>query len=218
MAVYDLEEQEQISQIKAWWEQYGKYVTTIALAAALSSVGWQGYQWHQNKQASEAALLYHAVQQAAERGEAARAREAAGQVIERFSRSAYAEMAALVSAGAQFDAGDFQNARAHLEWLRNNSRDPMLKDIARLRLATVLLAEGEYAAALTALDGAPARGLEARYADLRGDALAAQGEYPRAADAWRAALEALAGSTSEGADSLAEVIRVKLESLESLES
>ena len=41
MAVYDLEEQEQISELKAWWAQYGNLVVTLAVVAALSSVGWQ---------------------------------------------------------------------------------------------------------------------------------------------------------------------------------
>ena len=44
MAVYDLEEQEQISELKAWWAQYGNFVVTLAVVAALASVGWQGYR------------------------------------------------------------------------------------------------------------------------------------------------------------------------------
>ena len=49
MAVYDLEEQEQISELKAWWAQNGKWITTLAVVAALASVGWQGWQWYQNR-------------------------------------------------------------------------------------------------------------------------------------------------------------------------
>lgn len=214
MAVYDLEEQEQISQIKAWWEQYGKYVTALAVTAAVASVGWQGFQWYQNKQANEAGGLYFAVQRAVEDGDAARAREATGQIIERHGKSAYAEMAALMSASAQFAAGDFRNARAHLEWLRTTTQDPVLRDIARLRLATVMLAEGAHAEALAQIEAAPAPSLAARFADLRGDILAEQGQVDQAATAYRAAIEALAAQPTDGADTLIDVIRVKLESLE----
>lgn len=214
MAVYDLEEQEQISQIKAWWEQYGKYVTALAVTAAVASVSWQGWQWYQNKQASEASGLYYAVQRAFEDGDAARAREATGQIIERHGKSAYAEMAALMSASAQFAAGDFRNARAHLEWLFTTTQDPVLKDIARLRLATVMLAEGVHAEALAKLDAPPQPSLAARFADLRGDILAEQGQYEQAASAYQAAMDALAAQPTDGADTLIDVIRVKLESLE----
>ena len=65
MAAYDLEEQEQISQIKAWWDTYGNLVTGIALAAAVAAVGWQGWNWYQGKQSGEASVLYAAVQKAA---------------------------------------------------------------------------------------------------------------------------------------------------------
>ena len=54
MAVYDLEEQEQISELKAWWAQYGNFVVTLALVAALTSVGWQAWNWYQNRNAGEA--------------------------------------------------------------------------------------------------------------------------------------------------------------------
>ncbi len=57
MAVYDPEEQEQISELKAWWAQYGTLVTTLAVVAALASVGWQGWQWYQNRNAAEAGAL-----------------------------------------------------------------------------------------------------------------------------------------------------------------
>lgn len=214
MAVYDLEEQEQISQIKAWWEQYGKLVTALALTAALASVSWQALRWYQNKQASEAGALYYAVQQAVEGGDAAKAREAAGQIIEHHAKSAYAEMAALMSASAQFAAGDHRNARAHLEWLRTNTKDPVLKDLARLRLATVMLADGSAADALAQLDGEPALSLKARFEDLRGDILAIDKRPDEAAAAYQAALEALRVGGGEGADTLTEVIRIKLESLE----
>ena len=66
MAVYDLEEQEQISELKAWWAQYGNLVVTLAVVAALASVGWQAWNWYQNRNAGEAGALYYAVQQAAE--------------------------------------------------------------------------------------------------------------------------------------------------------
>ena len=116
MAVYDLEEQEQISELKAWWAQYGNFVLTLAVLAALASVGWQAWNWYQNRNAGEAGALYYAVQQAVEKNEPQRAREAAGRLVGEHGGSVGAQLGALLSATMQFEAGDLVNARAQLEW------------------------------------------------------------------------------------------------------
>ncbi|THF59229.1 YfgM family protein [Pseudothauera rhizosphaerae] len=213
MAVYDLEEQEQISELKAWWAQYGKFVTALAVAAALASVGWQGWRWYQGKQAAEAGALYHAVQQAAEQGDTQKAREATGQLIAGYGGTAYAQLGALLSASVQFERGDLDNARAHLQWASAEGRDPALRDVARLRLATVLLQQGKHDEALAELAPAPATPFAARFADLRGDVLAAAGKPAEARAAYQAALDAIGNGTDGGA-TLREVVRVKLEALE----
>lgn len=215
MAIYDLEEQEQISELKAWWDQYGKFVTGIAVIAAVASVGWQGLTWYKNKQASEAGALYFAVQAAADRGEPARTREAAGQLIEKFPGTVYADLAAMLSATLQFAEGDPRNARAQLEWVAKHGNDAILRDLARLRLAAVMLDEGAGQDALKQLEQAPVEGLRFRFDDLRGDILALDGKPAEARKAYQAALDALiAQGASAGGDPLLEVIRVKLESLE----
>lgn len=215
MAAYDLEEQEQLSQIKAWWEQYGKYVTALIVAAAVGSVSWQGWKWYQDKQSGEAAALYFAVQQAAAEGEAARARDAAGQLVERHAGSPYASMGSLLSAAVQVDSGDQRNARAQLEWVANKGGDAVLRDIARLRLAVLLFDEGSHDEALAQLSAAPHATLAARYADLRGDILVAAGKREEARAAYTAALTALEGSAGQADGMARSIIRVKLEALES---
>ncbi|MGD9870933.1 MAG: YfgM family protein [Thauera sp.] len=212
MAVYDLEEQEQISELKAWWAQYGNFVVTLAVVAALASVGWQAWQWYQNRNAAEAGTLYYAVQQAAEQQDAQKAREAAGRLISEHGGSVSAQLGALLSAAMQFDAGDLDNARAQLEWAADKGSDPALRDLARLRLAAVLLQQGELDGALARLQAAPTAGYKARFDDLRGDVLAAQGKKDDARAAWQAAVDTLAGEGDEAA-ALREVVRVKLESL-----
>jgi predicted negative regulator of RcsB-dependent stress response len=213
MAVYDLEEQEQISELKAWWAQYGKLVTALAVAAAVASVGWQGWQWYQGRQAAEAGALYHGVERAAGEGDSQKARELTGKLIGNYGGTAYAQMAALLSASVQFERGDLDNARAHLEWASKDGRDPALRDIARLRLAAAMLQQGKLDDALKALDVPVAAPLQARFADLRGDVLAAQGKTAEARTAYRAALDAIANG-GEGAAALREVVRVKLDALE----
>lgn len=213
MAVYDLEEQEQISELKAWWAQHGSKVSTLAVVAALASVGWQGWQWYQNRNAAEAGAMYFAVEQAADRQDAQKARDAAGQLIGQQAGTAYAQLGALVSAGVQFDKAELDNARAQLEWAATSGKDPLLRDLARLRLAAVLLQKGEHDAALARLEAAPAEAYKPRFADLRGDVLAAAGRLSEARAAYQAAIDAF-GVADAPNNVLREVVRVKLESLE----
>lgn len=212
MAVFDLEEQEQISELKAWWAQYGKFVTAIAVVAAVASVGWQGWRWHQGGQSAEAGALYFAVQQAATQNDAQKARDLAGQLIGQYGRTSYAQLGALVSAGVQFGKGDLDNARTQLEWAAEKGGDATLRDLARLRLAAVLLQQGALDDALARLQAEPVKAYAARFADLRGDVLAAQGKPADARTAYQAAIDAL--GVEEDAATMREVIRVKLESLE----
>lgn len=214
MAAFDLDEQEQISELKAWWNQYGRLLTAVAVAAAIGSVGWQGFQYYKNRQATEAGAIYFIVQQAVARGDSQKTREAAGQLIERFGGTAYAEMAALASATIQLQAGDAKNARTPLEWILDKGKDPAIRDLARLRLAALLLDEGNFDAALQRLAAAPAPALKARFEDMRGDVLAASGKPADARTAYQAALDALALEAAEGGETLREVIRIKQQALE----
>jgi len=214
MAVYDHEEQELFARIKGWWEQYGTLVTSLVVAVAIGVVSWQGWQWYQGRQAAQASGEYFSLQQAIERGDVASVRDSAGALIEQYPRTFYAQMGALKSAAAQFEQGDARNAQAHLEWLAENGTDAAMRDIARLRLAAILLDEGEYDQALAQLDDAPVQALVARFEDVRGDILNARGNVDRAREAYERALNVLMMSDSQNAQALREVVTIKLDSLE----
>jgi predicted negative regulator of RcsB-dependent stress response len=213
MAAFDLEEQEQISQIKGWWEQYGKLVTALAVAAALASVGWQGWNWYKGKQGAEASALYDVLQKAAAERNAQKAREATGMLIEKYSGTAYADMAALLSAKVQSEAGDLKNARVPLAWAADKANDPAMRGLARLRLATVMLDDKAYDEALAQLQSPPDESFAARYADLKGDILVAQGKPDDARLAYKAAVDALGAATKIEAVTLREIAQAKLDAV-----
>ncbi|MDP2792824.1 MAG: tetratricopeptide repeat protein [Sulfurisoma sp.] len=193
MAVYDLEEQEQLDELKTWWKLHGNLVTAVVVAVAAAALAWQGWNWWQRQQTAEASALYMGVQQAAARNDAKRARELAGELIDKYSLTAYAGMAAMLSGRAQFDAGDIKTAKAQLQWAAENAKDEALRDLARLRLATVLLDEKAYDEAMKQLAAEPAAASFApRFSEARGDVLVAQGKPAEAKAAYEAALARLA--------------------------
>jgi predicted negative regulator of RcsB-dependent stress response len=212
MAVYDLEEQEQLAELKAWWAQWGNLITGVVAAVAVASVGWQGWQWYQRSQSAQAGALYAMVQKAASEDDVAGVRQATGQIIENHGRSAYASLAAMVSAQMQAAAGDRENAALALEWVMDNADLAVTRDIARLRLAAVKLDMGDAAAAEALLAEAPAAALTVRHEDLRGDVLAAAGKIDAARAAYDKALAAADADLVAG-DRSSEIIRLKRDAL-----
>lgn len=208
MAHYDLEEQEQIDTLKTWWKMYGNLVTGLVMAASLAVVGWQGWNWYQGGQSAKAAAIYGVLEQAAAAGDAQKVKAAAGELAEKFGRTAYASLGAMVAAKQSFDAGDLKTAKAQLIWVAENGKNEV-RDLARLRLAAVQLDEQAYDEALKQLEAAHAAAFDARFLELKGDVLTAQGKKAEARTAYKSALEKMADKPSASR----ELLQQKLDSL-----
>jgi len=211
MAHYDLEEQEQIDSIKTWWKMYGNLVTGVILAGSLAVIGWQGWNWYQRSQSAQASAIYGVLEQAVAARDAQRVKAAAGELTEKFGGTSYAALGALIAARQSFEAGDLKTAKAQLSWAADKGKDE-IKDLARLRLASVLLDEKAYDEALKQLESAHAAAFAARFLELKGDVLAAQGNKPEARIAYKSALDK--GEAREGRGGAGrELLRQKLDSL-----
>lgn len=187
---YDLEEQEQLASLKAWWNQYGNLTSWVLIAALSAYSGWTGWNYYQRNQALQASQLYDELQHALAAKDAAKVLRAAGDMQARFGSTAYAPMSALTAAKSAFDAGDLKNAKAQLEWVAEHGSDAF-KAIAALRLAGVLLDEKAYDGALKALAGATLPQFAGAVADRRGDILVAQNKLAEARAAYQAAIAAM---------------------------
>src|SRR6185503_1835009 len=108
----DLEEQEQVEELKAWWKQHGGLITAVVLAVALGFAGWQAWRWYQSSQASQASMLYETLAKAAQANDAKALRDAAGTLVESYPRTLYASMGAMVAARYYFDRSDLKTAKA----------------------------------------------------------------------------------------------------------
>ncbi len=197
MAAYDLDEQEKLGDLKAWWSRYGNYVTGAITVVALVIAANQGWKWYSSKQANEASTLYFALSDAVTKNEAAKVKDASAQLIEKFAGTGYAPRGALLAAKSAFDAGDLPTAKAQLEWVVANSKEDELKGIARLRLAAVLLDQKQYDAALAALDGKHSEAFAGLFLDMKGDIYNLQGKIADAKTAYEAALPKLDSKGSQ---------------------
>lgn len=191
MAVYNLEEQETIDALKAWWKQYGNLVSLAVTAVCLVIIGYQGWNWYQSSQAREASVLYSAVSQAAQKKEIAKAKDATEQLIKKYSGTAYASRAAVLLAKLQIDTNDRPAARTNLQWAVDHANEDQFKQVARFRLATLLLDERAFDDALRLLEAKHDPAFAGIYADLRGDILATAGKIVEARAAYQEALAKL---------------------------
>lgn len=191
MAVYDLEEQDKLEDLKAWWKQWGNTISGIVIAVCVGVVGVQGWRWWTQHQAEEASVLFGAVNAAVRANDTAKAKDAMAQLADKYGRTAYAPRGALLVAPLLFDNGDKAGAKAQLAAVIDRDAEDELKDIARLRLAAILLDDKQYDEALRTLDAKHGEPFAGVYADARGDVLAAAGRPNDARTAYQTALARL---------------------------
>src|SRR2546430_11550593 len=147
----DLEEQEQVAELKAWWTQHGNRVLAVVIAVAVAVVGWQGWRWYEHGQAAQASVLYDTLSKAAKAGDAKALRDAAGTLVESYPRTLYASMGALLAAKFYFERNDLKNAKAQLQWVIEHSPAEDFRDLPPLPLAAVLVDHKPYSEPRTLL-------------------------------------------------------------------
>jgi predicted negative regulator of RcsB-dependent stress response len=205
---YDVEQQESISAMKAWFDRYGNWVVGASLLALALVAGNWSWRWYQGREAAAASALFEQYEAAVNAKEDAKARDLAGTLVQQYGSSAYAGLASLAQARRSLDAGDAAAAKAQLQWVIDKSGDREFAALARVRLAGILLDEKAYEPALALLAADPPKGMAAEYADRRGDILAAQGKNAEARAAYAKALEQAAAQ-----DPLRALIQSKLDGL-----
>lgn len=189
MSNLDLQEQEQVDALKAWWNENGKWVIGAVVVGLLGFAGMQYWKSYQSGQTAEAAKLYAEVMKQAATNDAKRISDAADALVSRYGNSAYAPRAQLLAAQANLQARDAAHAKVQLQWVIEHASESGLQDTARLKLASVLLDEQSYDEALKQLDAAHPESFTGLYADLKGDVLSAQGKVAEARAAYQEAFD-----------------------------
>ena len=206
--MYDLEEQEQIDALKAWWKQYGRLVIAAFVAFITGIVGVQGWQYYQRTQAEQASVMFGKLEEAVGKNDVTEIRNVGSALREKYPRTAYAAMAAMVVAKAEYDNGQLDAAASQLQWAADKGKGEDVRALARLRLAAVLLDQKKYDEALKLLESKVSDAFAPLYLDMRGDVLVAQGKLDEARAAYDKALE-----KSADAGAWRNVIQVKRDAL-----
>lgn len=200
--------EQQTERLKAWWKNYGNALIAGVVLGVTLLVGltyWRHYQTTRNEKASD---LYVQLIEAQQRGDRAAALERGKELIGGYEATPYAGKGALLLARASFDAKDLATARNHLEWAVSHATEHATRLTARLRLARMMLDQGDAAAARRLLDVKDASGFESQLAELRGDVFVAQGDKGAARKAYTDALAALPRGSSYGP-----ILQMKLDDL-----
>lgn len=187
----DLDEQEQLDQIKHFWAKYGNAISAVLIVVFGSIAAWNGWQYWQNKQATEAAVLFDEFERAAKAGEFERMQRALGDMQKQYGGTVLTAQAALLAAKTQLDREQAEPARAALAWVAESASDDALKAIARLRLSALDIQAQAWDAALAQLAAPVPVAFAGLVADRRGDVFMAQGKTEEARQAYEAAYKAL---------------------------
>jgi predicted negative regulator of RcsB-dependent stress response len=189
MAALDFQEQEQVDAFKHWWKDNGKWVLIAVMVAVIGFGGVRGWQVYQAKQNTEAATLYGEVVQQIASNDPKRVNDATAALVGKYGSSAYAARAQLLAAQVNIQARDNAQAKTQLQWVIDHAKEEGLQNVARLKLASLLLDEKSYDAALKLLDATHPDAYTGLYVDLKGDVLSAQGKTEEARAAYKLALE-----------------------------
>ncbi len=187
----DLEEQEQIDQLKHFWKRYGNAITWLLIAVLGAFAAFNGWQYWQRKQASEAAVMYDQIEAAVQAGDMTRLDRALADIKERYAGTTYAHQSALLAARTYYEKGKADQAKAALAWVVEKAGDEGLQAVARLRLAGIALEAKAYDEALAQLGAKMPAEFAALADDRRGDVYLAQGKKPQALAEYRKAYAAM---------------------------
>ncbi len=176
----DLEEQEQLAELKHFWKQYGNAISWLLIAVFGTVAAWNGYQYWQARQAAQASTMYDEVDRAVQSGDVARIERSLADMKDRFGGTAYAEQAGLLAAKVFYEKGNVDASKAALTWVTDKAKDDGYQSIAKLRLSGILLEAKAYDEALKLLSGSFPKDFAPLASDRRGDILLLQGKKAEA--------------------------------------
>ena len=140
----NLEDQEQLDELKHFWKSWGDLITWGLIAVLGGYAAWMGWQSYQGKQAAQSAALYDTVERSALSGDLALLDRSVNDIEEKFASTTYAQQAALLAARVYNDKDRKADAKKQLTWVIDQASDEGYQTLARLRLAALLVEDKAY--------------------------------------------------------------------------
>jgi predicted negative regulator of RcsB-dependent stress response len=191
MATYDLEQQEQLDQVKHFWKQYGNLITWLLVLVLGAYAAWMGYQYWDQKRAGAAASLYEELDAAAQAGNVDKVILAFNDLKDKYAGTTFAEQGALLAARTATERQKADQGKAALQWLVDHGKNDSLVAVGRLRLAGMQLDAKQFNDALKTLNAQVPEEFASLIEDRRGDILLAEGKKDDAVKAYLSAWKGL---------------------------
>jgi predicted negative regulator of RcsB-dependent stress response len=203
----DLEEQEQVDELKARWKKYGNYITRGVIVFFVLYGLFQGWSYYQTKQSLGASEAYQSIVVLDEKN-TKEIMQKSQNLIDDFGGTPYASRAAILFAKASYLEGLKDKAKEKLEWASNHAKESATESIALIQLGQILVEEKKYEDALKKVNEVDNEGYLGLSNDLKGDILNAMGKKEEAKKAYQEALKRFGPK-----DPYAKFTQEKLESL-----
>jgi len=203
----DLEEQEQVDELKALWKKYGNYITRGVIAFFVLYGLYQGWGYYQTKQSLGASELYQSIVVLDEKN-TKDILEKSQKLMDDYSGTPYAGRAAILFAKASYLEGNKDKAKEKLDWATSHAKESATESIALIQLGQILVEEKKYEDALKKVNDVENEGYLGLSNDLKGDILNAMGKKEEAKKAYLEALKRFGPK-----DPYAKFTQEKLESL-----
>jgi len=197
----DSTEEEQVDQIKKWWNSNVKQIIAGAVIGLAGVWGWNTYSDYQDKQSLNARSLY--LSYASDSNNLG----AYDKLTTDFSSSTYSDQAILLMAKYLFDAGSYTEALGVTEPLINNPSS-VIANTAALRVASIYLQLGQHDQALLILEGRSEDGFSGLVFILMGDIHLDLGNLSEAQKYYSLAIDNVAENSN-----LSQLIQIKLDDL-----
>lgn len=186
-----LTEQEQIQQIKTWLKQYGPTILLGIVIALIMTTSWRYWQNYQNKMLMHASSIYDEMLAFRAQNNEDGATVQAKKLLAHYRKTPYADMASLLLARNAVLNKDYPEATKQLNDVIDHSNNASLREMARIRLARILLAEKKPNEALALLKKMDDKNYLGLADEVRGDAYLIKQDPDAARKAYQLALQEL---------------------------
>ena len=187
----DLQEQEQLDALKAFWKQYGNWLTWALILVLGAYSAWNGWNYYQRRQAEQASAMFDELDRAAQASDTDKVNRVFADLRDRYPKAPITAQGGLTAGKMLAEKGQSEQAKQSYAWVADSATDDDVRALARLRWSGVLLDEKKFDEALKVLEGVKNSSMDALVADRRGDALLLSGKKNEAVAAFRSAWQAL---------------------------